>query len=30
MNTFSDREWGFGDEKPEQFNPSELDVRQWA
>lgn len=30
MNTFSDREWGFGDEKPEMFNPSELDPRQWA
>jgi alpha-L-fucosidase len=30
MNTFSNMEWGFGDEKPEQFNPSELDCRQWA
>ncbi len=30
MNTFSNMEWGFGDEKPEQFNPTELDCRQWA
>ena len=30
MNTFSDMEWGFGDEKPSLFNPTELDCRQWA
>ena len=30
MNTFTNMEWGMGDEKPEQFNPTELDTRQWA
>lgn len=29
-NTFTNKEWGFGDESPEIFNPSELDTRQWA
>ncbi|HSJ69972.1 MAG TPA: alpha-L-fucosidase, partial [Anditalea sp.] len=30
MNTFSDMEWGMGDEDPGQFDPSDLDTRQWA
>jgi alpha-L-fucosidase len=30
MNTFTNMEWGMGSEKPEQFNPTALDCRQWA
>lgn len=29
-NTFTDKEWGHGDEPEEIFNPSQLDCRQWA
>lgn len=29
-NTFTDKEWGHGDEQADIFNPSELDCRQWA
>lgn len=30
MNTFTNEEWGHGTETPNQFNPTQLDCRQWA
>ncbi|WP_461135848.1 alpha-L-fucosidase [Spirosoma lituiforme] len=30
MNTFTNEEWGHGTETANQFNPSQLDCRQWA
>ena len=30
MNTYTDQEWGFGNEDLSLFNPSALDCRQWA
>lgn len=30
LNTYTDQEWGYGNESPQLFNPSRLDCRQWA
>ena len=30
MNTYTDQEWGFGNEDLSLFNPADLDCRQWA
>lgn len=30
LNTYTDQEWGYGNESPQLFNPQQLDCKQWV
>jgi alpha-L-fucosidase len=30
INTFTDKEWGYGNESPSLFDPADVNVEQWV